>query len=196
MLLGPEWRRHGGRRRLGRARYAGSVRLALVSDTHLPRFGRSLPRALVDGIRDAGVDRIVHAGDWTDPMAVDLLEALAPVDGVAGNNDGDELHERFTTRAVLDLEGALVGVTHGHLGTGATTRDRARDLFDGLPMDAIVFGHSHQPHIERLPSGTWLLNPGSPTDKRSQPRYTWILLELTPGTEPLPRLVGYDDRRP
>jgi len=30
----------------------GRVRIGVVSDTHLPRFGRRLPRALVDGLRD------------------------------------------------------------------------------------------------------------------------------------------------
>ena len=44
------------------------------------------------------IERILHAGDWTTELAVDLLEAIAPVDGVAGNNDGPELHERFGTQ--------------------------------------------------------------------------------------------------
>ena len=157
------------------------MRIALVSDTHLPRFGRALPRALVDGLRETRVDLILHAGDWTEPMAVPLFEAIAPVDGVAGNNDGDELHARFGTRTVRRLEGFTVGVTHGHLGTGATTLDRARSLFAGQRLDVLVFGHSHRPHVERSADGTWLVNPGSPTDKRTQARYTWILLELAAG---------------
>jgi putative phosphoesterase len=171
------------------------MRIALVSDTHLPRFGRALPRALVDGLRETKVDLVLHAGDWTEPMAVPLLAAIAPVDGVAGNNDGDELRARFGTQRTLELDGFTVGITHGHLGTGPTTLDRARSLFAGQELDVLVFGHSHRPHVERSRNGTWLLNPGSPTDKRTQPRYTWILLELTIGAEPVPHLVGFDDRR-
>jgi len=40
-----------------------------------PRFGRALPRALVRGLQRAGVTRIVHLGDLTDPLAVPLFEA-------------------------------------------------------------------------------------------------------------------------
>jgi putative phosphoesterase len=172
------------------------VRIALVSDTHLPRFGRALPRALVDGLRETSVDLILHAGDWTEPLAVPLFEAIAPVDGVAGNNDGDELRARFGTQRTLELEGFTVGIPHGHAGTGATTLERARSLFADQRLDALISGHSHRPQVERAAAGTWLLNPGSPTDKRTQPRYTWILLELRAGSAPVPHLVAFDDRAP
>ncbi|HKG18628.1 MAG TPA: metallophosphoesterase family protein, partial [Candidatus Limnocylindrales bacterium] len=67
------------------------MRIAVVSDTHLPRFGRQLPRALRDGLRAERVELIVHLGDFTMPEVVDLFEAFAPVEAVAGNNDGEEL---------------------------------------------------------------------------------------------------------
>ena len=95
---------------------------------------------------------------------------------MAGNNDGPALHARFGTQLVLDVDGARIGVTHGHLGPGATTRDRAHRAFADEPgLDAIVFGHSHIPLVERLDGGTWLVNPGSPTDRRRQPLFTWAL---------------------
>src|SRR3954452_25298804 len=172
------------------------MRIAIVSDTHLPRFGRSLPRALLDGFEAEAIDRILHAGDWTDPLAVDLLEAVAPVDGVAGNNDEPELHERFGTRRVLELDGVRIGLTHGHLGEGRTTEERARNLFaDEVGLSAIVFGHSHIPVIRRPATGPWLINPGSPTDKRRQPAFTWALLETKPGEIVRVELVSFDSRR-
>jgi putative phosphoesterase len=170
------------------------VKVALVSDTHLPRFGRALPRALIDGFETHAIERILHAGDWTDPLAVGLLEALAPVDGVAGNNDGPALHDRFGTVAILDIEGARIGVTHGHLGTGRTTPERARRQFDGRRLDAIVFGHSHIPLVDRTASGTWLANPGSPTDKRRQPDYTWALMTIEAGAVSAIEIMRYGDR--
>jgi uncharacterized protein len=173
------------------------MRVALVSDTHLPRFGRALPRALLDGFEREGIGSIIHAGDWTDPLALSLLEAIAPVQGVAGNNDGPELHERFATRTILDLGGARIGVTHGHLGPGATTPERARRAFAGEPagsLAAIVFGHSHIPLVDRLPNGGWLVNPGSPTDKRRQPLFSWAVLELDAAAVVSARIVRYSDR--
>ncbi|HEY3334395.1 MAG TPA: metallophosphoesterase [Candidatus Limnocylindrales bacterium] len=172
------------------------MRVALVSDTHLPRFGQVLPRALVEGFAAAGISRIVHAGDWTDPLAVTLLEALAPVDGVAGNNDGQALHERFGTRRIFALDGVRIGLTHGHLGPGQTTPGRARRAFEGEALDAIVFGHSHIPLVERLPGGAWLVNPGSPTDRRRQATYSWALLRIADGAITSMELVRFGDRSP
>jgi putative phosphoesterase len=171
------------------------MRIAIVSDTHLPKFGRRLPRALVDGFADAGIERIVHAGDWTEPIAVELLEAIADLDGVAGNNDGPALHARFGTQLVLEVDGVRLGVTHGHLGPGATTRDRALRAFADVPrLDAIVFGHSHTPLVERLADGRWLVNPGSPTDRRHQPLFTWALLTTDGGAVSEVELRSYADR--
>ena len=40
----------------------------------------------------------------------------------------------------------------------------------------------------------WLVNPGSPTDKRRQPRYSYAILDVEGGRAE-PRLVFFDDRR-
>jgi putative phosphoesterase len=41
--------------------------------------------------------------------------------------------------------------------------------------DAIVYGHTHLPQVEQH-EGVWILNPGSPTERRSSPDRT--MLEL------------------
>jgi putative phosphoesterase len=169
------------------------MRIAAVSDTHLPKFGRALPRALVDGIGVARIDLIVHLGDFTEPFAPGLFEAIAPFDGVAGNNDGPELVARFGRRKVLELDGVLVGLTHGDLGLGSTTPQRARGAFASEPVAAVLFGHSHAPLVEQAPGGPLLVNPGSPTDKRAQPRYSWALVEVAAGTVRA-ELRFFDDR--
>lgn len=175
------------------------LRIGVVSDTHLPRFGRALPRALLDGLRAAAVDRILHLGDWTSELALDLLSEIAPTDGVAGNNDPTALSARFGTVKVLEADGVRLGLTHGHLGTGRTTPDRARSLFAAEPgLGAILFGHSHIPLVapSATPGEPWLINPGSPTDKRRQPRYTWVALTLDAGRIASAELQAYDDRCP
>lgn len=159
------------------------LRVGIVADTHLPRFGRVLSTFLDAGLRAARVDRILHLGDWTSELAFDLLHAIAPTDGVAGNNDPPALAERLGTRKVVELEGVRLGLTHGHLGPGRTTPERAERLFaseEGLA--AVLFGHSHIPLVERRSDGRpWLINPGSPTDKRRQAHRTWALLILDAG---------------
>jgi len=172
------------------------LRIGVIADTHLPRFGRALPRALVDGFADAAVDRILHLGDWTSDLACDLLAAIAPLDGVAGNNDPAALADRLGTVKVVELEGVRLGLTHGHLGVGRTTPERAVSLFAGEPrLAAILFGHSHIPIVERGVAGRpWLINPGSPTDKRRQPRFTWALVTVDGGALLSAELRAYDDR--
>jgi hypothetical protein len=170
------------------------MRIALVSDTHLPRFGRVLPWALVDGIRSARVELILHLGDFTEPFVPALFDALAPFDAVAGNNDGQELVRRFGRRKLLELDGVRVGMAHGDLGLGGTSAERARRAFAAEDVAVVLFGHSHAPFAERVPGGPLVVNPGSPTDKRAQPRYSWGLLELGNGTEPRAEIRFFDDR--
>jgi len=172
------------------------LRIGLVSDTHLPRFGRALPRALVNGLRDEGVELILHLGDFTGPDVPALFEAIAPFDAVAGNNDGPELAARFGRRRIVEVAGVRFGLVHGDLGVGQTTPERAAGTFVPGEVDAVLFGHSHIPLVERLPDDRWLVNPGSPTDKRRQPRYSWALLEVDRDGAVHPELRFFDDRRP
>ena len=169
------------------------MKIGVVSDTHLPRFGRALPRALVDGLRDARVDLILHLGDMTGPEVPALFEPIAPFDGVAGNNDGGELVARFGRRKVLVGGGLRFGLVHGDLGDGRTTPERAANSFGALEVDVVLFGHSHQPLLRRLADGRWLVNPGSPTDKRREPRYSWAVVDVA-GGEARPEIRFYDDR--
>ena len=169
------------------------MRIAVVSDTHLPRFGRALPRALVEAMRRERIELTLHLGDFTSPEVAALFEALAPFDGVAGNNDGPELVGRFGRRKVVEARGARLGLVHGDEGVGRSTPERAARSFAPDEVDAVLFGHSHIPHLDRLPDGRLRLNPGSPTDKRRQPRYSWALLSIRNG-EIDAELRYFDDR--
>ncbi len=166
-----------------------TTRLVIVGDTHLPRFGRVLPAALAEALEEA--DGILHVGDHTDAFVLDLLEDFGPTEAVAGNNDPPELLRRLGTTRVVTVEGVQIAMTHGHLGPGRTTPDRAFHAFAWLepPPDAIAFGHSHQPVVERR-NGIWMLNPGSPTDRRRQPTFSFLLVEVD-GTDLRPELVTF-----
>jgi hypothetical protein len=53
--------------------------------------------------------------------------------------------------------------------------------------DAVVYGHTHVPQVEQR-CGVWILNPGSPTERRRAPRRAMLVLEVE-GTRLEPRLV-------
>ena len=141
--------------------------IAVIADTHMPRGRRALPDACVERMRAA--DLIVHAGDFTAPEALAEIEALGPpVAAVHGNVDAPELRRRLPETRTIDAEGARIAVVHD-AGPARGRLERMRLRFPDAA--AVVFGHSHMPlHEER--DGFQIFNPGSPTDRRRQPRHT------------------------
>jgi putative phosphoesterase len=168
------------------------VRIGVVSDTHLPRFGRQIPPALERGLREAAVDLILHLGDMTSLDVAGWFEAIAPFDGVAGNNDEAAVSARFGRRKVLVIDGVRVGLVHGDEGRARSTLLRSLDAFATDTPDVVLFGHSHIPYLAQH-GATLVLNPGSPTDRRRQPTYTWATLEIEAGRAAA-AIHAYDDR--
>jgi uncharacterized protein len=140
------------------------VRLAIISDTHLPRGDRALP---VDRLR--GADAILHAGDLMEASVLEELQAIGPpVHAVRGNVDSAVLQARLPLTAVVAAGGARIAMIHD-AGPAAGRLDRLRRRFP--QADAVVFGHSHIPlHEER--GGFQIFNPGSPTERRRAPHHT------------------------
>ena len=109
-------------------------------------------------------------------MAVlDELEALGPpVVGVIGNVDEPALRARLPEERVIDAEGARIALVHD-AGPSKGRLERMRIRFPDA--DAVVFGHSHIPLLEER-DGFQIFNPGSPTDRRRQPRHTMGIAEV------------------
>ena len=144
---------------------------AVIADTHIPRKARALPKGLTPYLERA--DLVLHAGDLMDLALLDQLAAYAPVEAVRGNMDLPGLPETLE----LELGGVRVAMIHDS-GPGRGRRARARRRFPDARV--LVFGHSHIPFLEDE-DGLMLLNPGSPTDRRRQPRHTFALLRAEEG---------------
>ncbi len=166
--------------------------IGLVSDTHLPRFGRALPRALEAGLRAAKVSRILHMGDLTDAIAIPLFEAIAPLDAVAGNNDPEDVWERYGRRKIVTIDGVRIGMIHGDQGRGRNAQHNALIAFPDDTADVVLYGHSHRPVVERVGSQL-VANPGSPTDKRVMPAFSYGILTIDAGISSI-RLITYPSR--
>src|SRR5262249_56952895 len=96
------------------------MKVGVVADTHMPRFGAELPAPLRDGLRDEGVELIVHLGDFTGAGIPELFEALTPLEAVAGNNDPPELVARFGRRKIVPVNGVRLGLLHRDGPRGTT----------------------------------------------------------------------------
>jgi uncharacterized protein len=142
--------------------------IAIISDTHLPRGTRVLPEACVQ--RLSAADLIIHAGDFSRLEVLEELKQLGPVIGVHGNTDDPLLRAALPETAVIAVgEGRKLAVIHD----GGAAPGRLRRLRSRFPKaDAVIFGHSHIPLHETAPDGFQIFNPGSPTDRRRQPRHT------------------------
>jgi len=149
------------------------MRIGVIADTHYEEFLDDLPAAIFE--RLAGCDLILHAGDVGRPEALERLRRLAPVEAVRGDHDPD-LPELPRER-VLEIAGRRVALVHGNrtrrieepvtllgtlslglfwpqVGLHAWLRRRFPEA------DAIVYGHTHTPAVDR--AGKQLVfNPGA-----------------------------------
>jgi putative phosphoesterase len=148
-----------------------AVRLAVISDTHLPRGSRALPAACIERMRAA--DLILHAGDLVTTAVLDELRALGPpVEAVHGNVDDHEVRALLPSARLVVAGGARIAMLHD-AGPAAGRLARLQARFAPVGADAVVFGHSHIPLHEHDPAtGFQIFNPGSPTDRRRQPTHT------------------------
>jgi putative phosphoesterase len=152
------------------------VRLALISDTHMPRGERRLPQRCVEEIEAA--DLLLHAGDFSSEEVVAQLSAIGPpLQGVHGNVDSAVLREQLPERASMQVEGVTIAMVHD----SGPAKGRLKRLRKQFPdADAVIFGHSHMPLHEQA-DGFQIFNPGSPTERRRSPAHTMGIGEIAGG---------------
>jgi uncharacterized protein len=148
------------------------MKVGVLSDTHVPAIAQSLPAVIFDIFQ--GVDLILHAGDIVEMSVLDELGAIAPVEAVAGNMDGSDIHLNLPYKKIIPLGKFNAGLIHGKYRIDIQ-REMIRKEFDDV--DLIVYGHSHTPFWGKV-NGVYFLNPGSPTDKRHAPYNSVALLEV------------------
>ena len=169
--------------------------LGVVTDTHIPDRVNNLHPALIPGLRAAGVERILHAGDISTRRVLDELAQVAPVTAVQGNRDW--LYRLDLPKVVqFEFAGVKVGLAHGH-GTWFTYWwdkfqyvalgyhfERYRRVLERSCPGArvIVYGHTHSPE-NRWEDGVLYFNPGSASFsfRPEDARPTYGLLRFYPG---------------
>jgi len=159
--------------------------VAVIADTHLPRGARQLPEACVR--RCEAADLILHLGDVVAVSVLDELRALGPVEAVYGNMDEPALREMLPQRHVAEVDGVRIGLVH-IAGPREGREARVRSWFPDC--EAVVYGHTHVPQVEEH-GGVWILNPGSPTERRRSPERSMLELEIGPAGI-RPRLILLD----
>jgi hypothetical protein len=151
--------------------------IAVLSDTHMPKGGRALPKRAVELLGEA--EAVLHGGDFFTVATLREIEALCPgsLHAVHGNVDEDELGAALPETLEVELDGALIAMIHD-AGPSRARLGRMRARFPNA--DAVIFGHSHLP-LHEEEDGFQIFNPGSPTERRRAPRHSMGLLRIEEG---------------
>lgn len=123
----------------------------------------------------SAADLVLHAGDFVSREIHDELAKLGPaLQGVAGNMDEPELKAALPKQRVVEIAGVRIGMVHD---PGPRERREARLAARFEDCEAVVYGHTHVPQVERF-QHLWILNPGSPTERRSAPTHSMLVLTI------------------
>lgn len=131
------------------------MRIGLISDTHSfldPQVHHHF----------SACDEIWHAGDFGTAAIADELRKIAPLRGVYGNIDGQDIRKQFPHDLRFTAAGVDVFITHigGRPGRYAIP---VRGLLAENPPDIMICGHSHILNVARDPElkNMLFINPGA-----------------------------------
>ena len=131
------------------------IKVGLISDTH-----SFLDEQVHDYFK--GCDEIWHAGDFGHMGIADELRSIAPVIGVYGNIDGQDVRKEFPLHQRFERDGLDIWITHigGTLGRYCLP---IREEIEKDPPDVFICGHSHILKIGRDQEKDRMLfiNPGA-----------------------------------
>ena len=128
--------------------------IVVMSDTHLRQLTNEF-KALCSRYCD-GADMVIHLGDWERVEILNYMESY-PLEAVAGNMDDYLIQQRLPARRIVKVGDFRLGIAHGW-GPADAIRERLAQEFSGV--DAVLFGHTHQPLL-MWENGIFWFNPGS-----------------------------------
>ena len=134
--------------------------VVVMADTHADSIDE-LPEKLRTALTRA--DMVLHLGDFTSSRFFNELKKTCNFRGIWGNHDSKAIHEELKRSDDVEIGGKKLGLIHGFLSPFGS-RLRMRNWFKGLNLDAILYGHTHVPIIERV-KGMLYFNPGSVAGK-------------------------------
>ncbi len=122
-----------------------------------------------------GADLILHGGDVSAASVLDDLRRLGPpLEVVHGNADEPALKAVLPRERVVEAAEMRIGLVH-NAGPRAGREARLAARFPDCA--AVLYGHTHVPQAEQF-QHLWILNPGSPTERRTAAARSMLILTL------------------
>lgn len=151
------------------------IRIGLIADTH-----GYLDPQVKEFFSDR--DEIWHAGDFGNLSIAKELEKIAPVTGVYGNIDGQDIRNIYPLNQRFTREGVNIWITHigGILGRYCIP---IRDEIKNNTPDLFICGHSHILKIARDQELNKMLymNPGAAGRQGFQVHRTAVRFSIDSG---------------
>jgi putative phosphoesterase len=152
------------------------MRIAVISDTHIPDRAEDIPPEVLKELRKA--DLVIHAGDLVELNVLDKLKAACKeVVAVQGNMDPYEVKSKLPEKTIIKVGAFRIGVMHGY-GPADGLLTLLADSFKEDKVDVIIFGHSHTPLARKIDKIIYF-NPGSLTDKMFSPFNAYGIIEVS-----------------
>ncbi|MFN1833762.1 metallophosphoesterase [Balneola sp. MJW-20] len=131
------------------------IKIGLISDTHSyldPQVGEFF----------SDRDEIWHAGDFGNLEIAEELEKIAPLIGVYGNIDGEDIRNKYPLHQRFDREGVDIWMTHIG-GIPGRYCIPIREEIENNPPQLFICGHSHILKVARDQELNKMLyiNPGA-----------------------------------
>ena len=154
------------------------MKIGVIGDTHVPGLSPVLSAHIAAAFRD--LDIILHVGDICELYVLkEFQEKYTLTMAVAGESDSGEVREYVDEKRVVSFGQWRIGMIHGHqleaqhkgifdrvwrwlkLKPSETAIETfLLDRFADDPVDAIVYGHTHQPYV-KVHGNILLFNPGA-----------------------------------
>jgi len=144
------------------------MQVGVISDTHDNLYNLERAAKILKGM---GVDRIIHLGDIVSPFTLARLAELfegTNITVIFGNNCGEKVGLLRVAESLgvnlldppveVEISSRKFLLIHGW-GPASLTRQIARALAAQGSWDGVLYGHTHEPHVDYI-KGRLLLNPG------------------------------------
>lgn len=151
------------------------IKIGLISDTH-----NYLDPQVFDYFKDC--DEIWHAGDFGTIEIADKLKKIAPLLGVYGNIDGQDIRQEYPLHQRFKRDGIDFWMTHIGGIPGRYCIPIREEMENNTP-DVFICGHSHILKVARDQEQDKMLyiNPGAAGKQGFQEYRTVIRFDIDEG---------------
>lgn len=154
------------------------MKIAIISDTHIPSRAAAFPDWVIDVIETC--DHTIHAGDFDSPTSHFDQRVIAggSFTGVVGNMDPNIGLPEIAT---FECESVRFVVTHANgFGRGTQYLSSLANLGEEYGADIAIGGHTHRLRDETV-NEIRVLNPGSATGAAPADKATLLTVDCHNG---------------